>query len=183
MKLARETAKIILGILIWAAFIFVFLFTANVVLAAEQPENPYQGIVDNAGEQDWDDLEQVCYWESVRAGAPFETTVAVVETIFNRCLPQNIWFPNSPSKVIRQKRQFSTVRKFNTQAIPEMQYEEVSDAISEVVNAGRRILPYDDYVYFDMRKWSWGKDWIWVGATDANGNPIKGKGMWFGRAK
>lgn len=158
--------------------------TVAITMTVQAEEvSPYREIIMSASDNDINDLEQVVYWESARADTPIETNMAVVETVLNRILDDSGYFPKEISKVIRQKRQFSTVKKFSSESIPEMKYEEICDSICEVINSNTTILPSKDYVYFDTKKWDWGKDWIWIGKTDINGNPIEGKGMWFGRCK
>jgi len=179
VKRMKETLKQIgFGILLGLFFSLMWITDGF-----SMDTNRYLTIMQEASERDCKDLEQVVYWESVRAKAPFETSMAVVEVIYNRILDESGCFPNTISKVIRQKHQFATVKFFYTCEIPWLEFEEVCDAICEVTDNGRTVLPYDDYVYFDIVPWKWGKDWIWVGDVDSNGKPIPGKGMYFGRKK
>ena len=139
----------------------------------------YADLIDNMTDEDYEALEQVCYHESVRAfsdfeDGEFETTVEVVETVFNRAVNTG----KSVYNICHAKNQFVCKPYKGTQA----QEEAISDAISYVINEGRTILPGSDYEFFATKKQSLGKDHVWIGQTN-NGKPVKGKGMYFCREK
>ena len=97
----------------------------------------------------------------------WESQLAVVEVIFNRCLDNR--FPDTPYEVVSQKGQFTVWKMRNAKWI-EIGYGD--KALSTVFNAKTSsILPSSDYVVFSTKKQSYGYDYIKIGKT------------WFGKMR
>lgn len=164
-------------ILITSAFL-VFCFKNAVMAAEPEPVNEYAAIFASASEADYRALEKVVYNESAGCLCKHEVNVAVVETVLNRVL-QGGDYGSTIYDVCTKKWQFVCKDyKKGTEAD-----ELIADAIAEVVNSGRTILPSCEYTLFATKKQTIGKDHIWLGERTHAGKPKKGKGMYFARMK
>lgn len=91
----------------------------------------------------------------------FEAQIAVVETIFNRCLDSR--FPDTPYTVISQKGQFS-VWKIRYASWIEPSYGDT--ALSHVLTQNQSTILNDTaYVLFSTKPQKYGYDYIKIGKT------------------
>lgn len=150
-----------------------------VVLAGPDETNAYTEVFTNATEDDMEALRNVVYWESVIAGCELDVNAAVVETVLNRVISSDSYFPDTIAGVCKQRKQFVC----KDASMSQNASQRVTEAIEFVKANGCTVLPGTDYVYFATKKQSCAKDHVWIGARKADGTPKKGLGMYFGRDK
>lgn len=90
-----------------------------------------------------------------------DSQIAVVETIFNRCLDSR--FPDTPYEVVSQKGQFS-IWKIRDASWIEPSYG--ASALNTVTFLKESsVLPSQEYVIFSTKPQSYGYDYIKIGKT------------------
>lgn len=115
----------------------------------------YSDIVANMTHDDYVLLEKIVAAESQTEC--FEGRVAVVETIFNRVLSEDPYYPNTVSGVLSQPGQFSSYPLRNDSWV---EPEYATEAIAYVSANGLTVLPDTDYLFFSRGKSKYAKDFI-----------------------
>lgn len=93
-------------------------------------------------------------------GEGYEGEKLVTEVIFNRVLSDK--WPNTVGEVLRQRKQFSTLKYVGSKKAWAIPGETEDDAISDVLRSETPLLPSLRYVYFDTRGRN-GRDKIRIG--------------------
>lgn len=110
-------------------------------------------------DSDYTELIKVIAGES--QNDTYEAQLAVVETIFNRCLDSR--FPDTPIDVVSQKGQFSIWKIRNASWIEPTYGAKPLDQI--LATKESTILPDSSYVIFSTKKQRYGYDYIKIGKT------------------
>lgn len=90
-----------------------------------------------------------------------DSQIAVVETIFNRCLDSR--FPDTPYEVVSQKGQFSIWKIRNASWIESSYGASALNTVTFLKESS--ILPSQEYVIFSTKPQSYGYDYIKIGKT------------------
>lgn len=91
----------------------------------------------------------------------YESQLAVVEVIFNRCLDSR--FNNTPYSVVSEKGQFSVWKmRYDSWIEPEYGEKPLNELLSSKES---KILNNKEYVLFSTKKMKYGYDYIKIGKT------------------